>query len=368
MAVDMTPEVRSRAAATAGLGDTSPAIEGPLKGHHNETYVIPLPGGARRFKVREPRPGLLWFDRRCFASQDRLLQELDGRISRIPEIVTVGEGVLLQGFIEGRTLGRGVLAGKALSPRHCGQLGQLFSELVSVDIDSVGAQRICEEADRPGDGDTAGFLGRLITFTEQQVYLRHGAPYHSLFEELRVDDSALHGLRRRADGLARRSFALVHGDLHRYNFVVDRAGGDLWTIDWELAMIGDPLYDLATHLHLMRYPQKEAERIARLWAGAVEEVRPGCVKGWGEDLDVLRSYKRAQSVYTDVIRGAVALEQPGGRLNWGRLPLVAHRVREVLDDAGEVLGATAVPTLPEVMAAYVRWFRDRPGPVNASGS
>lgn len=367
MAVDTTPEVRRRAAAAAGLGAASPAIEGPLKGHHNETYVIPLPGGGRRFKVREPRSGLLWFDRRCFASEDRLLQELAGRVSRIPEIVTVGEGVLLQGFIEGRTLGRGVLPGKVLSPRHRGQLGQLFAELVSVDAETVGARRICEDADRPRDGDSAGFLGRLITFTEQQVYLKHGAPYGSLFEELGVDGRALRGLRRRADGLASRSFSLLHGDLHRFNFIVDRAG-DLWTIDWELAMIGDPLYDLATHLHLMRYSPREAERIARLWAGAVEGVRPECAKGWSEDLDVLRDYKRAQSVYTDVIRGAVALEQPGGRLNWGRLPLVAHRVREALDDAREVLGATAVPTLPEVMAAYARWFRDRSGRVTASGS
>ncbi|WP_328904999.1 phosphotransferase [Streptomyces sp. NBC_00234] len=366
MAVDTTPEVRRRAAATAGLGETSPAIEGPLKGHHHETYVIPLPGGGRRCKVREPRSGLLWFDRRCFASEDRLLQELYGRISRIPEIVTVGEGVLLQGFIEGRTLGRGVMPSKALSPRHRGQLIQLFSELVSIEVEGIGARRVCEDVDRPVDGDCTGFLGRLITFTEQQVYERHGAPYRSLFAELGVDKRALGALRRRADGLAGRSFALVHGDLHRLNFIVDRAG-DLWTIDWELAMIGDPLYDLATHLHLMRYSPREAERIARLWAGTVESVRPECAKGWREDLEVLRDYKRVQSVYTDVIRGAVALEQPGGRLNWGRLPLVAHRVREALDESREVRGAAAVPTLREVMAAYTRWFRDRPsGRVTAS--
>ncbi|MFF3399206.1 phosphotransferase family protein [Streptomyces sp. NPDC002659] len=134
------------------------------------------------------------------------------------------------------------------------------------------------------------------------------------------------------------------------------AAGDLWTIDWELAMIGDPLYDLATHLHLMHYSRREEERITEVWRSAVESVRPGSSEGWRQDLPVLVSFKRAQSVYTDVIRTAVALG-PGPKPNWQLLPRASRRVQLALKAAAEPLSLSEVPTLRQVMAAYLRWFR-----------
>ncbi|POX44768.1 aminoglycoside phosphotransferase, partial [Streptomyces sp. Ru72] len=90
-------------------GDPS-VVEGPLEGYHHETYVIPLPAevagpGRSRGKCREPRSNLLWFDRRCFASEEKLLRALQGRISGIPDLIELAEEVRLQRFIEGRTLG-----------------------------------------------------------------------------------------------------------------------------------------------------------------------------------------------------------------------------------------------------------------------
>ncbi|MGW0938274.1 phosphotransferase [Streptomyces sp. NPDC002666] len=332
------------------------SIEGPLRGHHHKTYVIPLPGRVGRYKLREPRRGLLWFDRRCFASEEELLQVLAGKVSRIPGIVEVEPGLLIQAFIEGRTLGHGVLPSKALSERHRGQLAALFGELTSFDVRAIEAQRVCDGADLPLDGDSHAFLTRLLRFTEDRVYREHGAPYHALFEELGVREGALAQLKSRAADLTPRSFALVHGDLHRRNLIVDGAG-DLWTIDWELAMIGDPLYDLATHLHLMRYSQKEADRVARDWRRAVEARRPECVKGWDTDLPVLLAYKRAQSVYTDVIRAAVALRGPDGRPNRRQLPRLAWRIKGALDAARKPLGLTVEPSVREVIGAYNRWLR-----------
>ncbi|MET9476094.1 phosphotransferase [Streptomyces sp. NPDC002922] len=357
MAVPLESEVKRRAADTFGRPFDDPAIEGPLRGNHHEAYAVPLPDGGRA-KYREPRAGLLWFDRRCFASEEELLLDLRGRVTRVPEVVD--RGVLVQRFIEGRTLGAGVLPSKALSPKHRSQLGELFGELTSLGIDDVGARRVCDDVDRPGDGDSHGFLTRLINFTEQRVYREHGVAYHGLLAELGVRDGALDHLKDRAETLTPRPFSLIHGDLHRRNFIVDRKG-DLWAIDWELAMIGDPLYDLATHLHLMRYPGKEAEWVSGLWRQAVESRRPECIKGWEADLNVLRDYKRVQSVYTDVIRAALALSQRHPEPNLGLLPLIAGRVRQALTAARHPLGLRAVSTFPEVMSAYARWLRTRPG-------
>ena len=106
MEVPLESGVKRRAAGMFGLPFDHPAIEGPLKGHHHEAYAVPLPGGGRA-KYREPREGLLWFDRRCFALEEELLLDLQGRVTRIPEVLDYG--VLLQRFVEGTTLGVGVL-------------------------------------------------------------------------------------------------------------------------------------------------------------------------------------------------------------------------------------------------------------------
>lgn len=364
MTVHAESEVRRTAAGRAGLDYDDSAIEGPLQGYHHETYVIPLPPSSdpgvqpRRGKVREPRPGLFWYDRRCFRSEELLLRALQGRVRRIPEIIEADEAGL-QVFIEGRTLGQGVLPSGPLSSLHRRQLGQLFGELAAVKTDEIDIERICRPKDRPADGDCAGFLVSLISFTQERVYQEHGAPYHGLFERLGVSDAALEGLKRRARGLSPRPFVLVHGDLHRANFIVDLRG-DLWTIDWELAMIGDPLYDLATHLHLMRYTDEERERICGIWEAAVEAARPDATSGWRRDLPVLLAYKRAQSVYTDVIRGALVLEEPAGGPNRHLLPGVAEQVHQALAAAQPLFGAQAAPTTGQVMDAYEEWFGSRP--------
>ncbi|MGW2514008.1 phosphotransferase [Streptomyces scopuliridis] len=409
MTADAAPpasEVRLRAGELSRDGR---GVIGPLNGYHHETYAFPLPEDSElsarfaRAKLRAPRPGLLWFDRRCFASEDLLLTALQGRITRIPEIIEVGGGVHLQGFIEGGTLdggGAGYLPGRGLSRRHVDQLEQFFHELVSIDpkeLEEREVKRICAPADRTDDGDSAAFLDRLIGFTEDQVYRRHGEPYQRLFEELGVGAGALVRLRKRAVGLRRRPFSLLHCDLHRKNLIVDRRG-DLWIIDWELAMIGDPLYDLATHLHLMRYPRREEARVARRWQRAVERARAGSSYGWEDDLPLLLTYKRVQSVYTDVIRTALLLgeergrgrsrpesepeskpgsepgSEPGPGLNLRLLPRAAWRIQRVLAVAAQepsgadgadrelsraagAVGAAGVPSYRQVVAAYRNWFR-----------
>ncbi|WP_406496138.1 aminoglycoside phosphotransferase family protein [Streptomyces sp. NBC_00846] len=354
-------EARTRAAA---LVPDESLLVGPLNGYHHETYAFPLPaddgsGAQTWWKCRYPRAGLLRFDLRRFASEEALLGALQGRVTRIPVLVE-RRGISLYSFIEGRTLGEVCPLGTPLSRRHLNQLGGLFRELTSVDVDETG---FAGSAGAGGlsagrEDDPAAFLTRLIGFTEYHVYRRHLPRYGSLFAELGVHGAALDRLRREAARLTPRPFTLVHGDLHRENFIVD-ADGDLWTIDWELAMVGDPLYDLATHLHLMGYPQKESERVTGLWCEAVESARPGASAGWERDLPVLLKYKQVQSVYTDVIRTALApgQGQGQGRGPGPRLPARAPgRIREVLAAAAIPLELARVPTSRQVRTAYENWF------------
>ncbi|WUW22689.1 aminoglycoside phosphotransferase family protein [Streptomyces sp. NBC_01463] len=359
---------RRRAAA---LVSDERLLVGPLKGYHHETYAFPLPdadGSGRQtwWKCRDPRAGLFWFDLRAFASEKELVRALQGSITRIP-VVIEREGVSLYTFVEGRTLGEACPPGQPLSGRHAGQLGALFGELVSVRPESVVASAGRAAGLRPAgrQNDSAAFLARLIDFTDAHIYQRHLPRYHPLFRDLGIPGGALDGLRAAAGDLVSRPFALLHGDLHRENFIVD-ARDDLWTIDWELAMIGDPLYDLATHLHLMHYPPGQRARITGIWRRAVENARPGSSDGWETDLPVLLAYKQAQSVYTDVIRAALALGGLTEEQRRRQLPRAARRIERALGAARRTLGLTCELSADEVAAVYVRWFGDRPPAVTAS--
>ncbi|MFF3514713.1 phosphotransferase [Streptomyces sp. NPDC002573] len=355
----MSPECsQARQRAVEMSGDLR-AVEGPLAGYHHETYVIPLPGEAVgpaveggppvRGKVREPRGNLLWFDRRCFASEEALLHALRGRVAGIPELIAVAEGVWLQRFIEGRTLGSLHASGAAIPDTIAAQILDLFRQMARITPGRLDAERVCRAEDRTADGDTAGFLERLICFAESRVYRENLSRFPGLFVSLGVQDDSFDMLRKHVAGLTERPFCLLHADLHRENFVVD-ARGRLWTIDWELAMLGDPLYDLATHLHLMRYPQDQASSLIKWWCQVVETERPGSSRGWEQDLPRLLDFKRAQSVFTDVVRTTqdlVARPDPDESL----LLHHARHVQRVLTAGAQPLGLDAVPVLTDVVYA-----------------
>ncbi|WP_128432237.1 aminoglycoside phosphotransferase family protein [Streptomyces cyaneus] len=353
----MGPESVSVARSRAvEMSEAAGVVIGPLKGYHHETYVIPLPGRTELVKLREPRTGLLWFDRRCFASEEQLLRALTGQITRVPQIFEVA-GIGLQVFIEGRTIGARRWTGRRVPDAIHDQIVGRFREMARIVPSSLSVERRCDLSDRSGDGDTSRFLDGLIAFVEERVYAGNHAEFGDLFEELGVGSDAFVRLRKHVlgPGLSERPFCLLHADLHRENFIVDDEGR-LWTIDWELAMVGDPLYDLATHLYLMRYPSDQQRRMTEDWCRAVESVHPGASHGWADDLPLLLDFKRAQSVFTDVIRVSLSLRD-GAEINWVALPQAAGKLQRTLAAAAVPLGLVEVPSRSQIMAALVSWLR-----------
>ncbi|MFC8128145.1 aminoglycoside phosphotransferase family protein [Streptomyces sp. NPDC057302] len=99
--------------------------------------------------------------------------------------------------------------------------------------------------------------------------------------------------------LTARRPSLLHGDLNPWNLVRhdDRFG--LTVIDWEMAMIGDPLYDLVRHMHLTPVRPEIRHRMFDRWTGCLP---PECTKGWEEDWKVYRWIEVVRSAYVDLDR------------------------------------------------------------------
>ena len=77
------------------------------------------------------------------------------------------------------------------------------------------------------------------------------------------------------------------------------AHGRTYFLDWELALWGDPVYDLAVHLHKMGYSPSEHEATQATWLAAVPAEAS---ENWEPDLDTYLTHERVKSAIVDTVR------------------------------------------------------------------
>ncbi|GHE28030.1 hypothetical protein GCM10018771_04100 [Streptomyces cellulosae] len=97
--------------------------------------------------------------------------------------------------------------------------------------------------------------------------------------------------------VSHREPSLLHGDLNPWNLV--RRDGGLSIIDWEMALIGDPLYDLVRHMHLTPTRPEIRDRMFRRWA---RKLPPEYTRDWQKDWPVYRRLEVVRSAYIDLDR------------------------------------------------------------------
>lgn len=112
--------------------------------------------------------------------------------------------------------------------------------------------------------------------------------------------------------VTQRRSVLLHGDLNPWNMVRREDGSGLTLIDWEMAMVGDPLYDLVRHMHLTPTLPDIRERLFSRWAALLPT---DCTVGWQQDWRVYRWIEMVRSAYVDLDRlvAGDSLEAPNVR-------------------------------------------------------
>ncbi|MFF0017750.1 phosphotransferase [Streptomyces sp. NPDC005374] len=96
-----------------------------------------------------------------------------------------------------------------------------------------------------------------------------------------------------------RRAVLLHGDLNPWNMIRREDGTGLTLIDWEMAMVGDPLYDLVRHMHLTPTLPEIRTRLFDRWSQLLPE---DCTRGWDLDWRVYRWIETVRSAYVDLDR------------------------------------------------------------------
>lgn len=333
-----------------------------VRGHHNDNYVftaagdlaaaLDVPTGTRA-KLRRSIPEQPEVVIRGWIDEAVVLDAVSKVISQIPRCLASGDDFSVHTYAEGDVLSAVYPAGKPLDDWVLDQILALLTRLAAVDTTGMSPTRECWRA-WPEDGDTNGFLHRLIQFTEEQVYRPHRDEYRRLFLDLGIPEGAMRQFRDTAPVLQPRPFTLLHTDLHRDNLVLQE-NGCLFVLDWELALVGDPLYELATHLCRMAYPPGQWDDVVRRWDERMGATDARTVTGLERDLAVYLRYERVQSIYPDVLRAVRRLrDQPHDETADGAARMVTATLQSALPLIGE-----CAPPYDVVRTVLTDWTRRR---------
>ncbi|MEW1546464.1 phosphotransferase family protein [Streptomyces tsukubensis] len=193
-------------------------------------------------------------------------------------------------------------------------LERLFCEMLRVPVTALPPV----PSDWPGDGDTKAFALRLLACV-REIRSRADSSLEGLYQDLDIPADPCGPLSERAVAeLSGRPFRLLHADIHRKNMILGKEA--VVFLDWELALWGDPVYDLADHLHKTVHNVSDRHRVLAGW----ERAAPAeCRLGWQDDLEFYLAYEETKSAVVDTVR-------------WGRRIALAPTAHERLTLAGEL--------------------------------
>ncbi|MFF7281425.1 phosphotransferase [Streptomyces griseorubiginosus] len=264
-----------------------------------------------------------------FLSEHAVLNAIEdsGVMVEAPRVLALGHGhggdaFAIQTYMGDRSSGRPCHPVKGLGPYEADHMVDQLAALARVDYRALdpaaGEPRFFEWL-------TNGLVELVYDLAPETSLLARsmGLPEPSRLREI----FARHWV-------TERSPVLLHGDLNPWNLVVREPWSpSLAIIDWEMAMIGDPLYDLVRHFHLTPTTADIRQRMFRRWS---RWLPPEHTRGWQRDWLVYRWIEQARSAYVDLDRLVSAAE------------LEAPNVRRAIDGLtmtlAEAMGALGLPS------------------------
>ncbi|WP_328748422.1 aminoglycoside phosphotransferase family protein [Streptomyces sp. NBC_00285] len=299
--VDFPPDLVRRALAMEGVVPAGRVFRGTA--HLNS--VVQLDGYAdpvvvRRETAAAPRREKGFLPEHAVL---QLIEQSDAQV-RAPRILALGHDDRGRHFAIHTYEGPG---GRA--PQHPVQ-GLLPAEADEL-VDHLAALAVVDHLSLPSDEPRADFFRRLTARLTAFVDELPAETLSAAHQRGLPDGGVLRRILGRYE-VTERTPVLLHGDLNPWNLVRAGRRGGLTIIDWEMGMIGDPLYDLVRHLHLTPTPTEMRTRMFERWS---RKLPSECVVGWEWDWRVYRYIEQIRSAYVDLDRmtTGAALDTPNVR-------------------------------------------------------
>ncbi|MCL9762801.1 aminoglycoside phosphotransferase family protein [Frankia sp. AiPa1] len=269
------------------------AVEHPesASGFYNHNIRLSTPTG--NVIVRIPIPDADTMDLKIWP-ENGILRALRGSVARAPRLLYAHPlpGYQVVEFFPGQLLDTVAPRGVRVSTHIIDDVVELFGQLGLIPLEHLPQL----PAGWPDDQDTAVFARHLSAVTAG-VYARFSPDYGDLYAQFGIPHNPLAAVEDRWSTLHRRPFRLLHTDIHRKNMITFE--GRTYFLDWELALWGDPVYDLAVHLHKMSYQPDEHATLITGWSTT---LRGPAIEGWQPDLETYLAHERIKSAIVDTVR------------------------------------------------------------------
>lgn len=282
-----------------GLYDTARADGGAAAGYYNDNVRVESDTGP--VNVRIPIPGAELMDLKMWGEEE-VLAGIEPYVDQAPRLLhfSADPQYQIHEYISGCVLNDVAPRGVAVPAHVIGDVVRLFRQLANVPLERLPAL----PPSWPEEANTVGFAHRLSDLTTW-VYERFRDEYEPLFERLAIPAEPLRPIVALWNGLTPRPLSCVHADVHRKNIII--SDGKSVFLDWELALWGDPAYDLAVHLHKMGYQATERDDVIRYW---LREMPSDRITGWEPDLPAYLAHEQVKSAIVDTVRYAQIFVDP----------------------------------------------------------
>jgi aminoglycoside phosphotransferase (APT) family kinase protein len=314
-----------------------------LAGFYNTNVALDTPAG--RVVVRAPIHGADRMDLRIWP-EAAVLRAIAAYVPDAPVVLHAESRFQIHEYVDGELLDEIAPRGTAVPGHVPDDVVALFAGLAAVPAGSLPEP----PEGWPEDGDSASFARRLSAVTAG-VHEEFGAEYAELFAALKVPADPLAPVLDAWASLTPRPFRLVHADVHRKNILI-RAGRAVF-LDWELALFGDPVYDLAVHLHKMGYLPEEERRTVTGWAQALPAE---LTAEWERDVPTYLRHERVKSTIVDSVRYAKLFTE--GVLSPAQRPSYVQRLVTKVNLAREVWEIDGRVDEDGVARILERWAAD----------
>lgn len=265
-----------------------------LEGYYNHNYRVEYAGRSYLLRIPIPNSDLMDLRRIAEASVLSYLEEIGLDAPRViyqPASKTFS----LHEWIEGETLNDLYPDQERVPDWVPRQIALKMSTLHQSDPE-IFAETCRDLAMSPQTQDF--FLAHY--WFDRSVHKRLLPTMADTYRALGIPQDPFKGLDKLCLGIRERPFCLCHSDVHRKNILIRPVSKTLTLLDWELVLVGDPIYDIAVHFHKMRY---EADQES-LFIDSYITKSPSSLtaKSVREEIDLYLKLERVKSAIIDAYR------------------------------------------------------------------
>ncbi len=263
-----------------------------LNGFYHDNFVAIHDG--ERYLIRIKRDAVDEMDPRMFDENTVLAFLADNHFPTVRMLyVSMKQNFSVHTFVEGAVLSDLYPKDRVVPDSFLQQMADNMAALHAINPQTLAGQGVGRVP-----ASTAEFFGHYADFIAA-LYKRLWTADPNLYAEHDFPADPVAALREKQSSLTSRPIVLLHGDLHQHNVIVNPQTGVITVIDWELALLGDPLFDLASHINRAHHAPAQADYFTTAYcaAASINDTVP-----WRRDLHAYLAAEYIKSAIVDVYR------------------------------------------------------------------